>query len=380
MAKKSSLTILKELSGIGLGAVALLYVCGYLVHVIYFRLLGVQVGAQPLTYLIFAGDYLVSILISIPQLFSLPGLYASKLLEVTIWPGIGLCLLSLLCILFRKRHESRWLSVAVCTLIPLSCLFIISSELKVLRAQNVLQPLTPNDVEKSIQIIADEKSKSMQERSKLISDAYEDHQSLGINGEGFAEWNRWFNPLNSNNRRERTAHYLAFLLLNVLFLATVSVGLWLRGTGKYARVVSREAVVGLLAVLLLLPCIYATLGRVFSLPVITLRLKPAESSLAKDRGSLGQKPENEAAKTEGLESASKEVVTHPVFLIFQDDTKIVVYDRLNLFQLKTVPLPQVLGISQLYNSSPFDDCALKKGQFVPCESKWLTESSLIIDY
>jgi len=39
-----------------------------LVHTIYYRVLGIQVGAQPLTYLTFSGNYLVSILLSAPQL------------------------------------------------------------------------------------------------------------------------------------------------------------------------------------------------------------------------------------------------------------------------------------------------------------------------
>src|SRR5207237_10437199 len=98
------------------------------------------------------------------------------------------------------------------------------------------------DIQNSVQVISNENTKSMQERSKLIREAYEEHQRLGLNSTGFAEWDRWFNPLNSNNRTERTAYYLAFLLLNILFLTTLSVGLWFGRTGAYAKVLFGEAI------------------------------------------------------------------------------------------------------------------------------------------
>src|SRR5689334_22738125 len=104
--EKTSINWLKELSGIGLGIVAILYVCGYLIHIVYYRLLGVDVGAQPLTYLTLAGDYLVSILISVPQLFSLFGEYRPALSENLLWLGILSCFLSLICIFLLRRASA----------------------------------------------------------------------------------------------------------------------------------------------------------------------------------------------------------------------------------------------------------------------------------
>ena len=148
MANKSPVNWLTELSGIGLGAVAVLYICGYLAHTVYYRLMGIDVGAQPFTYLTFSGDYLISIFISIPQLFSLLFIsYIPKIIEDWRWLGILFCLLSLLCLLLRRkrpRTESNLRKILACIFIGLACLTMILSELKVLRVQNV-KMVPPSD-------------------------------------------------------------------------------------------------------------------------------------------------------------------------------------------------------------------------------------------
>jgi len=114
------------------------------VHTIYYRVLGIQVGAQPLTYLTFSGDYLVSIRLSAPQLATVR-LYFPNLAERTIWPGIDLCILSLgTSALLARKSGSRKISQLSCTSLALICVFVVSSELNVLRTQNVLQPFSPN--------------------------------------------------------------------------------------------------------------------------------------------------------------------------------------------------------------------------------------------
>lgn len=379
MAKKSFSVVLKQLSGIGIGAAALLYGCGYLVHTVYYRLLGIQAGAQPLTYLTFSGDYLVSILFSAPQLGSI-WLYWPKLVERAIWPSIGLCVLSLLAsVLLARRSGSRKLSQLSCMVLALICVFVISSELHVLRTQNVLQPFSPNDLQGGSEVIGQESLKSVGQRARIIKETYEEYQQLAANNQGFDQWNRWFNPLNPSNEKERTAEYLAFLLLNILFLSVIVVALRFRQASLYRKWLIVDATAGLLSIILLFPCIYATLGRVYLFPVVTLRLKTvAQGSSAAIRNSP-ESSSNGSATPKTDVSASKELITHPVFLVFEDATQIVVYDRLNLFQLKIIPRDRVLGVTQIYTSSPFVDCSLKGG-FSPCEAKWLPESTYVVDY
>jgi hypothetical protein len=377
--EKTPVSWLKELSGIGLGAVAVLYVCGYLAHTIYYRLLGVEVGAQPLTYLTFSGDYLVSILISIPQLFSLFWDYAHNLFEDWLWLGIVFCFLSLLCIwlLKKKWPENGHLKLLVCVSIGLVGLIITLAELKVLRAQNVLQPFSPMEMQSDGQANANESSRPLQERISIVKESYEEHEKLGISTPGFVEWKRWFDPLAPNIQQKRNFSYLALLLLNILFLITLITAIWLHGTGLYSRIVVAEALIGLMLPLLLFPCIYATLGRVFSFPVIKLELKVGSSENTDKQTDNKLEEEKEAPKSK--EPESKKLVTHPVFLIFQDESEIVVYDRLNLFQLKRIPRSKVLRINQLYKSSPFEDCQLE-GKFAPCETLWIKEPTPILDF
>ncbi|HEX8177158.1 MAG TPA: hypothetical protein VF543_18860 [Pyrinomonadaceae bacterium] len=396
--EKTSINWLKELSGIGLGVVAILYVCGYLIHIVYYRLLGVDVGAQPLTYLKLAGDYLVSILISIPQLFSLFGEYRHALYEDLLWLGILFCFLSLICIflLRRRRPKSRLLKSLIFAFILFTFLIIISSEFKVLRARNVLQPFSSVEMGNYVRTIADENNKPMEKRVSLTQEIYEEHEKLGVNEPGFDEWDQWFNPLNPSNRqaesgdqrpkkpglpaqRERANSYLALMLLNILFLGVVFMAFWLSGNGLYSKVIRIEALTGLLVALLLFPCIYATLGKVTSFSVVRLKLKVESGGGADRKGDNTPQGDNKVPEAGGGESEQKELLTHPVFLIFQDESEVIVYDRLNLFQIKRVPRSQVININQLSNASPFDNCQLEKG-FTPCESLWVESSTPIIDF
>jgi hypothetical protein len=378
-AEETPINWLKELSGIGLGAVAILYVCGYLAHTVYYRVLGVDVGAQPLTYLTFSGDYLISILISIPQLFSLFFEYFWNLFEDWLWLSIIFCFSSLFCIwlLKKKLPENVYLKLLICVFIGLAGFIITLAELKVLRTQNALQPFSPTEIQSDGQATADKSGKPLQERISIVKESYDEHKKLGVSTLGFNEWKRWFDPLNPNAQQERNRYYLALLLLNIIFLGTLITATWLRGTGLYSRIVVVEALVVLLLSLLLFPCMYATLGRVFSFPVIVLELKVENSE---DTGKqISGKPEGDKETTENKESQPKKIVTHPVFLVFQDESEIVIYDRLNLFQLKRIPRSQVLRINQLYKSSPFEDCQLEEG-FAPCETLWIKEPTTILDF
>ncbi|HSK71416.1 MAG TPA: hypothetical protein VK892_06955 [Pyrinomonadaceae bacterium] len=372
---------LKELSGIGLGIVAVLYVCGYLVHTIYYRLLGVDVGAQPLNYLTFSGDYLVSIFISVPQLFSMFSEYCSYLFEKCLWLSILLCLMNLICILALKRYWfDNWkLKLAICLLIAFAAIPITLAEINILKIQNVLQPFLPPEIQGAGEQTNHEKLQLLNARIELVRTSYKEHHTKqGISVPGFEEWKRWFSPLTSNNELERIRFYLALLQVNIVFLITLIVTFWARGTGRFSKIIIVEVIIGLTLILLLFPCIYATLGRVFLFPVVTLELKTEKS---KD----SNKPTNNQLVAEkGVikenDKEQKVIETHPLFLIFQDESEIIVYDRINLFQLKRLPRSEVLKIKQLYKSSPFRNCQLDEDDFIPCETLWIKEETPILNF
>ena len=381
---------LKELSGIGLGTVAVLYVCGYLVHTIYYRLLGVDVGAQPLNYLTFSGDYLISILVSLPQLLWMIGEYWRYIFEHCLWLSILLCAASGVCIFVLKKEwwsDKTWwrftlpelLTLAVCILIFFAAVPITLAEIDVFRAQNVLQPFSPVEIQGAGKQTQHEKSQPVEDREKLVRSSYQEHKAQGVSSPGFDQWMRWFSPLNANNELERIRSYLALLLVNVIFLTTLVIVIWNRKPGNYSKILVAEAVVWLALPLLLFPSVYATLGRVFLFPVVTLEIKVENSDPPPDKPA-DEKPKTEQETVRNKEGEQKKLETHPVFLIFQDESEVVVYDRISLFQIKRIPRSEVQTVKQLYKSSPFKDCQQDNGDFLPCETLWIKEKTPIFDF
>jgi hypothetical protein len=107
---------------------------------------------------------------------------------------------------------------------------------------------------------------------------------------------------------------------------------------------------------------------VFSFPVVQLELEASKGEAAKPGES---DPGGDAEK----------VITHPVYLFAQNDSEVIVYDRLNLFQIKHVPRSKLAGVKQLYYASPFDGCQQTQGVFAPCEvASWKENLQPISDF
>lgn len=372
---------LKALSSIGLGAVAALYILGFLTHAVYYRLLGIDVGAQPLTYLTFAGDYISSVFVSIPQLFTLFPVYVHELTDAWLWFPLGICVVGIaVVIILDHNRKSYLLKVAVCLLLGIAGFLILRSELNVLAVHTVLHPFSPIDSRES------NPAPSQRSGEKMIAQigtAYREHERLGQADSGFKQWSRWFDPLSPSSQKARSDSYLALLLVNVLFVAFLATAFLLtafrlQSEKKYSRIIYVETVMGLIMVLLLLPCVYASLGRVFSYPVVQMTLEGA-SNVNAEREETHQ-PVDGKTSVPDQTPASTRVITHPVFLVFQDETEIVVYDRLNSFKLKRIPRSRILSLNELYYASPFDNCSRYQGMFDPCESLWLKNTPLISDF
>src|SRR5438874_1983733 len=82
--KRSLLEVLKDWSALLVGGAALLYIFGFTVHWAYFRLLGLEIGGQPLDYLRFAADYVTSVVSSLPQLLFAFAYYSPKLIHAPL--------------------------------------------------------------------------------------------------------------------------------------------------------------------------------------------------------------------------------------------------------------------------------------------------------
>src|SRR5258708_1338352 len=113
---------LRDYSAGVVGLAAMLYVCGYIVDLLYYRLLGVEIPAQPLDYARFGADFVASLGITLLQIHRV-GLY---------WEGFDrsafvvalLCILSLALIAVRKRRNAQLVAYAMATSAIVACLLL----------------------------------------------------------------------------------------------------------------------------------------------------------------------------------------------------------------------------------------------------------------
>jgi hypothetical protein len=409
--KKPILELLKDLSALIVGAAAVLYIFGYIVHLAYFRLLGIEMPGQPLDYVRLAADYSASVISSLPQLiispqYYLPKLFHSPLLRLTI------CLLVLVTFflvtylpigrirrIIDKPRTSKSIPLKLVTwsLVNLSivvCLFVLMAlEIDVAKCRDVLQTVEPADIQQmQNQVIAVESLQRanadlLELRTKYLVNALDKYADTHKDSPGFQNWRRWFNPKGRpNNSAERSSDYLALLLINLVILIVIiyQVNGMRRAPDEILDKVGmswRRTLVfvlgaGIVFQGVLFPFMYATLGRYFVYPVVRLKLvdEHDNNTRAQEQVSVSKSGSVEAVRTH------KPAWTHGVYLIAQSDSEIVVYDRLNFFQVKHVPRSQISSISQLFNASPFESCSKVQDEFTPCEILWMSEEQPVLDF
>lgn len=230
-------------------------------------------------------------------------------------------------------------------------------------------------------------------KKKSVGRVYSKYLAAHKDTPGFYYWNEWFNPTagpgNSNRRR---AAYLALLLINlIVFVCAMWQLVWLRrarqkqtdesrssARGTRLKESWRSAITialafGILIQLFVFPYIYATLGRSFIYPVVKLRVAhDLHQSL------VAEIPSPSATAEKGSSGSTSDVWTHGVYLVSESDTEVVVYDRLNFFQIKHVPKTRILAMSQLFNASPFESCDTQ--EMTPCETLWIPEDTSTFDF
>lgn len=86
-------------------------------------------------------------------------------------------------------------------------------------------------------------------------------------------------------------------------------------------------------------------------------------------GSSYQYPVISLAYTEKDDKA-KESVLHKegVFLLAKSQDSLIIYDRLDFFQISYIPQSAVIHLEQFFNGSPFSNCGSNNGDFKPCEN------------
>jgi len=409
-AKRPLLEILKDWSGLLVGGAALLYIFGFTVHWAYFRLLGVDINAQPLDYLRFAADYSTSIVSSVPQLLFAFEYYSPKLIHGPLWSLTFLS--SLITIVFvascfwrrakgrkRKPEVVLWWSLNV--IIVISLYLLLQTEFNIAKVRDILQPVDAADVQQMQNQVLNsaglDNATLLEVRSKNVTRIYEKYTQTQKGSPGFGYFSDWFNPtVRPHNSAERRAVYLSLLLLNLVILFAVILQLWsLRFTDEDGnttsirqRIGSRLSVAltvilcsGLLIQIFLFPFVYATLGRNLTYPIVMLKLSVPSKEQVVEVGNQGNTPEREASATPSRPNVGgDETWTHCVYLIADLDNEVIVFDRLNFFQVKRVPRSRILTISQVFAASPFESCSPEEGKFTPCETLWMSEQTPILDF
>ena len=402
--------MLKDISALLVGGAAVLYVLGYTVHLAYFRVLGIETVGQPLDYIRFAADYSASIIASLPLLFLAAADYLPLLIR---FPFFWITLYSLAMIaLFvtwrisatrekksaTAKKERYLIFVALNAFTIVTLAFLLRMEFDVAKVRHVLETIDPADVQQLQNQLANPEVQKWENKDlfdlkkKNVARVYSKYAAAHRDTPGFHHWNEWFNPTaapGNYNRRQTT--YLAFILLNaVLFIGTIWQLIWVRrsrepqnGTSKAASrwlrlknfwrlLVTVALTFGIVTQVFILPYVYATLGRSFVYPIVRLKLvsEPHPNS-----ESTVTAPNNTAEKSP---HRSTDTWTHGVYLMSESDSEVVVYDRLNFFQIKHVPKTRVLAVSQLFSASPFESC--DANEIIPCETLWVPENTSTSDF
>lgn len=403
---------LKDWSALLVGAVALLYMFGFTVHWAYFRLLGIDISGQAFDYLRFAADYVTSIVSSVPQLliafvFYSPKLVQSPLLEITV-PSIVIVVLSVALYVrplklnkLRKGRVALVLWWTLTVVIVWSFWHLFRTEYDIAKVRDILQPVDAAEIQQMQNQLSDSRNVDqatlLEIRSSNVVRIYNKYTEKQTDAPGFQYFNKWFNPLISpHGNTERRPVYLALLLLNlILLMASILQLMSLRGTdAEQERIDVRQQIgsswlralivvltIGLLIQIFLFPFVYAAVGRNLTYPLVTLKLTPSsDSSTPESKNEEPAKPETNATSQKTNSGVTEENWTHCVYLIAHLDNEVIVFDRLNFFQLKRIPRSRILTISQVFAASPFESCSKDQSTFTPCETLWMSEQTPVLDF
>ncbi len=403
---KKLLDVLKDVSALLVGAAAFLYVLGYTVHLAYFRVLGIQTVDQPLDYVRLAADYVASIIASVPLLLLDGTYYLPTLIRPPFLTAAIFCLgMVLAFILFharerlekyfgkaeRMRHVS-FVALNITTVVALALLLRL--EFDIAKVRHVLQTVDSADVQQMQNQLANpevqkwDNKRLFDLKKKNINRVYSKYMAAHRDTPGFYYWSQWFDPITSpGNATIRSTLYLALLFVNLaVLISAVWQLVWLSRSrdsdanrrvtslnGYWRLLITTALAFGILTQLFIFPYMYATLGRTFVYPVVRLKLagvvSPNSESAAISSGGSGSNKSS---------NSTVDMWTHGVYLLSESDTELVVYDRLNFFQIKHVPKTRVLTMSQLFNASPFELCDTQ--QMTPCETLWIPEDTSVLDF
>lgn len=406
------LEVLKDWSALLVGAAAVLYIFGFMVHWAYFRLLGIDISGQAFDYLRFAADYVTSIVSSLLQLLIAFVYYSPKLIHaplrtITV-PCIFIVIIALaLYIRPLKLNKLRQGRVAMVLWWTLTAVLIWSfwhlfrTEYDIAKVRDILQPVDAAEIQQMQNQLSDsgnvDKATLLATRSSNVVRIYQKYTETQTDAPGYQYFNRWFNPtISPYGNTERRPVYLALLLLNLILLVASMLQLMsLKDTdAEQDRIDVRQRIgprwtrglmvvlaIALLIQIFLFPFVYATVGRNLTYPIVMLKLTASEdSATSESKNEAPPKPEANATSQKSNADLTGKNWTHCVYLIANLDNEVIVFDRLNFFQLKRIPRSRILTISQVFAASPFESCSKEQSTFTPCETLWMSEQTPVLHF
>lgn len=367
-----TLSILKT----NVSIVLIFYVSGFLSFIAYNRVIGLSyiVGSSQI-YAEMAGKNILIILQTFIFLITQPTYFIENI-DALNWVGniliiwlAAVFLIGIIYVIFKLPHpkpiiiairQHRYTIRILLGLITIAVLTIFHIETQSFYAENVLQPAYSHDFqEKKRNIVNNEqKTKNTKKReeiagnlngytketeNKLSNDTKEMAGKINMVKEKipivthlfFSIPKNTYDPLGNDEKRMNVLR-LMILMVSVTAIILVSYRRytwikWLIFFFSFAQAI-------------LIPFNCGILGSNYQYPVISL------------------------AYTEKDDKA-KESVLHKegVFLLANSQDSLIIYDRLDFFQISYIPQSTVIHLEQFFNGSPFSNCSSNNGDFKPCE-------------
>jgi hypothetical protein len=274
---------------------------------------------------------------------------------------------------------------------------LFRTEYDIAKVRDILQPVDAAEIQQMQNQLSDSRNVDqatlLETRSSNVVRIYNKYTKTQTDAPGFQYFNKWFNPLiNPHGNTERRPVYLALLQVNlIILLASILQLMSFRDTdeeqdridvrqhigSRWSRILIVVLVIGLLIQIFLFPFVYATVGRNLTYPLVMLKLTASSDSSTPE--SKNEEPAN-ATSQKTNSGRIGENWTHCVYLIADLDNEVIVFDRLNFFQLKRIPRSRILTISQVFAASPFESCSKEQSVFTPCETLWMSEQTPVLDF
>ena len=354
------------------GAVAAsLFVLGYAAHAEHSKLLTGQSAPSGIAgHLRFSVDAVTAMVMNLFRMMTDSGYIAEILAsmrdEEQIFASFTACAAALAVVGaihvvnwgYRHRPLSRMyfrvsdaliLAAACCAAVSFT--FLLRFEVDIFGMRSVLQPLKSDVVIEAMQSRSRDSARTGN-RALVLGRLLAKPANFGEHMSAKAV--RWFGPGLDQDREIRRERVFA---LATVLIAMVTATFWMvariaahnqKDNGELVSRLGGIVVVFVLASqVFMLGVLYGKLGRGFSRPVVSLRLDSPDKA-----------------------------PSHPVFLLNKDDDRVVVYDRLNFFQIRAIPKTRIVAMSLLHHASPFRDCSYNLDEFVPCEAQGLRGGSV----